>query len=361
MSPAPTARPAAIYISMQAVSVNNVEEANQHPGRYVSGTVPMEEAASPGCPFKEQQTRASTPNWLETVEPVLRVVRAVELPSPKEELRTLPPAYLEGRTHMQHATHDSDLDAPSHDADDSVEVKPRRAKSHKRVRNAPIAKKPKLFTMRLKVIVPEPLDPKQIPDDGWTWRKYGTKPLKSSPHPRNYFRCNWHDPDDCCLAKKRVEISQHDKNVFLVTYLGRHTHNPPQKPTRVPLVTQAGGPPVDIGPRDNPDTAPRNNPESHASTDSDAKGKMHSVQSTLAASQSAQVGVETTKKLESHDDETDFVFDLEVLVQRGQYPQDYTAECSALGNVEECSFTPRADVFADMPLYKSMDTTDLGK
>eukprot|EP00850_Spirogloea_muscicola_P024350 SM000677S20274 [mRNA] locus=s677:440:1836:+ [translate_table: standard] len=295
----------------------------QHPRKYVSGTVPMEEAASP-----------------------------VELHSPKEELRTLPPAYLEGRTHMQHSTHDIDVDAPTHDADDFIEVKPGRAKSHKRVRDAPIARKPKPFIMRLRVIVPEPFDPKQIPDDGWTWRKYGTKPLKSSPHPRNYFRCNWDDPDDCCLAKKRVEISQHDKNVFLVTYLGRHTHNPPQKPTRVPLVTQAGGPPVDIGPKDQTDIEPVNYLESHASTDSYEKGKMHSTQSISAALQSAPVKVQSTKELESHDAEKDFVFDIEVLLQKGHYHPDLAAESSALANVEDCSGTPRANVFVDVPLYK---------
>eukprot|EP00850_Spirogloea_muscicola_P024519 SM000976S25178 [mRNA] locus=s976:367:2016:- [translate_table: standard] len=330
MSPAPTSQPAAIHISMHAKLVIDAEEANVLPrfSSHSSRITRHQDLITSGgtsvalCPWR---------------------TLLVRLPSPKEELRTLPPASLEGRTLTQHATHDIDLDNPTRDADDVIEVKPRRAKSHKRVRNAPVSKKPKFFIMRLKVIVPEPFDPKQIPDDGWTWRKYGTKPLKSSPHPRNYFRCNWHDPDDCCLAKKRVEISQNDKNVFLVTYLGRHTHNPPQKPTRVPLVTNAGDPPADIGPKDQTDIDPPNNPASRARTNNYAQGKMHSVQSTSAALQSSQAGVQTTTNVKSHDDEEKFVYDLEVLLQKGQYHQDLTAECSALENVEECSYTPRAD------------------
>eukprot|EP00850_Spirogloea_muscicola_P004869 SM000021S06502 [mRNA] locus=s21:703101:705034:- [translate_table: standard] len=107
-------------------------------------------------------------------------------------------------------------------------------------------RKPKVPTKQIQVIVPETFDEKQIPDDGWSWRKYGKKPIKSSPNPRNYFRCSLEDSDQPCLAKKQVEVSKDDKNVFVVTYRGYHNHAAPPNPITISLISQAGGPPIDI-------------------------------------------------------------------------------------------------------------------
>eukprot|EP00850_Spirogloea_muscicola_P023485 SM000361S13804 [mRNA] locus=s361:58129:60067:+ [translate_table: standard] len=126
-------------------------------------------------------------------------------------------------------------------------------------------RKPKVPINQIQVIVAESLDEKQIPDDGWSWRNYGRKPIKSSPNPRNYFRCSLEDPDQPCLAKKKVEVSKDDKNVFDVTYLGYHNHAAPPKPITISLISQAGGPPIDIGPRD-PDPPPRKGPSTAALT-----------------------------------------------------------------------------------------------
>eukprot|EP00850_Spirogloea_muscicola_P004884 SM000021S06517 [mRNA] locus=s21:892412:895165:- [translate_table: standard] len=124
-------------------------------------------------------------------------------------------------------------------------------------------RKPKVPTKEIHVISQVPLDEKHIPDDGWSWRKYGRKPIKSSPNPRNYFHCSLEDSDQPCLAKKKVEVSKDDKNVYVVTYLGYHTHAAPPKPITISLIGQNGGPPIDIGPRD-PHPPPRGGPSTAA-------------------------------------------------------------------------------------------------
>ncbi|AEE80341.1 WRKY family transcription factor [Arabidopsis thaliana] len=60
-------------------------------------------------------------------------------------------------------------------------------------------------------------------DDGYKWRKYGQKPVKDSPFPRNYYRCTttW------CDVKKRVERSFSDPSSVITTYEGQHTHPRP--------------------------------------------------------------------------------------------------------------------------------------
>ncbi|XP_050385040.1 probable WRKY transcription factor 27 [Argentina anserina] len=60
--------------------------------------------------------------------------------------------------------------------------------------------------------------------DLWAWRKYGQKPIKGSPHPRNYYRCS---SSKGCSARKQVERSNEDPNMFVVTYSGEHTHPRP--------------------------------------------------------------------------------------------------------------------------------------
>ncbi|XP_031269536.1 probable WRKY transcription factor 27 [Pistacia vera] len=60
--------------------------------------------------------------------------------------------------------------------------------------------------------------------DLWAWRKYGQKPIKGSPYPRNYYRCS---SSKGCAARKQVERSNTDPNLFIVSYTGDHTHPRP--------------------------------------------------------------------------------------------------------------------------------------
>ncbi|XP_008808914.2 WRKY transcription factor 71-like [Phoenix dactylifera] len=60
-----------------------------------------------------------------------------------------------------------------------------------------------------------------ILDDGFKWRKYGKKSVKSSPNPRNYYRCL----TEGCAVKKRVERDGEDPSYVITTYEGVHNHH----------------------------------------------------------------------------------------------------------------------------------------
>ncbi|KAF8691892.1 hypothetical protein HU200_040009 [Digitaria exilis] len=60
--------------------------------------------------------------------------------------------------------------------------------------------------------------------DGFNWRKYGQKQVKSSENSRSYYRCT----SSGCLAKKKVEHCP-DGRVVEIIYRGAHNHEPPQK------------------------------------------------------------------------------------------------------------------------------------
>jgi hypothetical protein len=60
--------------------------------------------------------------------------------------------------------------------------------------------------------------------DGFNWRKYGQKQVKSSDNSRSYYRCT----NSGCLAKKKIEHCP-DGRVVEIIYRGTHDHEPPQK------------------------------------------------------------------------------------------------------------------------------------
>ncbi|CAO2185981.1 unnamed protein product [Urochloa humidicola] len=62
-----------------------------------------------------------------------------------------------------------------------------------------------------------------VMDDGFKWRKYGKKAVKSSPNPRNYYRCS----AEGCGVKKRVERDRDDPRYVVTTYDGVHNHAAP--------------------------------------------------------------------------------------------------------------------------------------
>ncbi|KAK4353229.1 hypothetical protein RND71_028747 [Anisodus tanguticus] len=78
-------------------------------------------------------------------------------------------------------------------------------------------------------------------DDGFRWRKYGQKKVKSSPFPRSYYRCT----TASCGLKKRVERSIQDPSIVVTTYEGTHTHPCPATPRGyvgvLPRTTAYGG------------------------------------------------------------------------------------------------------------------------
>ncbi|CDP05130.1 unnamed protein product [Coffea canephora] len=64
----------------------------------------------------------------------------------------------------------------------------------------------------------------ELSADSWAWRKYGQKPIKDSPYPRNYYRCS---TSKGCTARKQVERCPADPSMYVVSYSGEHSHPRP--------------------------------------------------------------------------------------------------------------------------------------
>ncbi|CDY13396.1 BnaA03g51140D [Brassica napus] len=62
------------------------------------------------------------------------------------------------------------------------------------------------------------------PRDGYNWRKYGQKQVKSPKGSRSYYRCTY---SECCA--KKIECSNDSGNMVQIVTKGLHSHEPPRK------------------------------------------------------------------------------------------------------------------------------------
>ncbi|KAJ0089797.1 hypothetical protein Patl1_14626 [Pistacia atlantica] len=60
--------------------------------------------------------------------------------------------------------------------------------------------------------------------DGYNWRKYGQKQVKSPTGSRSYYKCTY---SECCA--KKIECSDHSGHVIEIVNKGTHSHDPPRK------------------------------------------------------------------------------------------------------------------------------------
>ncbi|XP_019261387.1 PREDICTED: probable WRKY transcription factor 41 isoform X3 [Nicotiana attenuata] len=60
------------------------------------------------------------------------------------------------------------------------------------------------------------------PEDGYSWRKYGQKPILGAKYPREYYRCARHHLSKC-IATKMVKRSDTEPPIFEVIYGESHS------------------------------------------------------------------------------------------------------------------------------------------
>nr|WJJ45902.1 WRKY53 [Persea americana] len=75
--------------------------------------------------------------------------------------------------------------------------------------------------------------------DGYKWRKYGQKMVKGNPNPRSYYKCTY----DECPVRRHVERASDDSKTLVITYDGKHNHEPcgsKKEDPKVPVETAGG-------------------------------------------------------------------------------------------------------------------------
>jgi len=90
------------------------------------------------------------------------------------------------------------------------------------VKNACISEAGNQSSAELKALY-VPVAKTSIPD-GYNWRKYGQKQVKSPRGSRSYYKCTYFD---CCA--KKIECSDHSGHVIEIVNKGMHSHDPPRK------------------------------------------------------------------------------------------------------------------------------------
>ncbi|KAK9947344.1 hypothetical protein M0R45_002975 [Rubus argutus] len=95
--------------------------------------------------------------------------------------------------------------------------------SSKKVKSMCTPEDDKQNSSDFKSISPVPVV-KTSASDGYNWRKYGQKQVKSPPGSRSYYRCT---SSECCV--KKIECCDNSGHVTEIVYKSQHTHDPPRR------------------------------------------------------------------------------------------------------------------------------------
>ncbi|XP_022754514.1 probable WRKY transcription factor 32 [Durio zibethinus] len=100
---------------------------------------------------------------------------------------------------------------------------PEQSLSDQKVNGASVPEANQQKSSNLKMVSVVPIVKTPV-SDGYNWRKYGQKQVKSPKGSRSYYKCTFSD----CWAKK-IECSDHTGHIIEILNKGMHSHEPPQK------------------------------------------------------------------------------------------------------------------------------------
>ncbi|XVF89262.1 hypothetical protein PTKIN_Ptkin19aG0116000 [Pterospermum kingtungense] len=104
-----------------------------------------------------------------------------------------------------------------------IPTPPDQSLSDQKVNGASMPEANKQKSSNLKTLSVVPIVKTPV-SDGYNWRKYGQKQVKSPKGSRSYYKCTFSD----CWAKK-IECSDHTGHVIEIVNKGMHSHEPPRK------------------------------------------------------------------------------------------------------------------------------------
>ena len=100
---------------------------------------------------------------------------------------------------------------------------PEKSLSDQKINGASIPEANQQKSSNLKMVSVVPIVKTPV-SDGYNWRKYGQKQVKSPKGSRSYYKCKFSD----CRATK-IECSDHTGHVIEIVNKGMHSHEPPRK------------------------------------------------------------------------------------------------------------------------------------
>ncbi|XVE71139.1 hypothetical protein DITRI_Ditri10aG0126300 [Diplodiscus trichospermus] len=161
-----------------------------------------------GAEFKEQVKIGH-----QEVSPIL-AVQGAEAPAHNQLQSSVPPSSL-----PQLSPTSSTRGIPS----SPIPTLPEKILSDQKVNGVSVPEANQKKSSNLKTVSVVPILKTPV-SDGYNWRKYGQKQVKSPKGSRSYYKCTFSD----CRAKK-IECADHTGHIIEIVNKGMHSHEPPWK------------------------------------------------------------------------------------------------------------------------------------